>query len=272
MLPLAILEEAIEKNFEFQKGMYLDRRLDLSCASLFLSDHITDMYWNYAINLRAGPESVASSVSDIEVALREQERGPALYFTPWTQNRELFVQEVRRRSGTRQYQDAWMFFIEPESGVSTTHEETRSDIQIRRVSDEAGREDFVNVFIAAYGGEAGSDEPYGGLPATYFTALRQSFLARSVDTFHLVAYRNSKPLAIATLVQSPGWGGIYNVGSEPASRHLGLGSMISQRCIDIWKGSGGHTLFLQTESGSKVEQFYSRLGFRTEFLGECFSI
>ena len=83
-------------------------------------------------------------------------------------------------------------------------------------------------------------------------------------------HQNTLPISIATLCYKDGVGGIYSVGTDPVYRGKGLGSAITRACIRKWKELGGNLLLLQTETGSKVELLYSKLGFNKVFVGKGF--
>jgi GNAT superfamily N-acetyltransferase len=179
------------------------------------------------------------------------------------------VEKIRDKGYQKQFRDAWMFF-EGDSKLSTSQDSPQM-LTIKIVSNKPEIEDFMTVYDSVYGGEQTEDEPYGGLPPIYMTALRQSFSARDVQTFHFVGYKEDQPVAVATLVYADGWGGIYNAGTLATHRRQGIGTLLSHVCIDKWKEQGGHTLFLQTEVASKQEKFYKELGFKTAFVGECWA-
>jgi GNAT superfamily N-acetyltransferase len=265
---ILIFQQAEDYHFKFQKGMYLSERFEVQGVMVLYSDMIEDVFWNYATQIRTTPERLDSFVAEIAEFLRGKGRVPCFYLTPWTEPRKELESLLKEKQYTPQLRDAWMFF---DPAIAKTSKRSNRDgygmLTIKTVDQP---EDFITVFAKAYGGESTKDEPYGGLPDYYIKALRRSFaMNRDANTFHFVAYTADRnAVAIATLVYIDGWGCIYNVGTPPESRGKGFGTTVSQACIDKWHALGGHTLFLQTEAGSKVENWYMSMGFVTKFVGE----
>jgi GNAT superfamily N-acetyltransferase len=230
-------------------------------VTLFLSDYIDDFFYNFSIEINVAAISVPIFIKTVEKEMDNIKRRPAFYITPWTEPLDLLVRSLRDCGYQRQFQDQWMFFTK--GSQPTTPYKGETDLTVRVVSNESDVENFVKVYSKVY-----VEEPDDSM---YLTALRQSFSPRDVDTFHLIGYKHGQPIAIATLIYADGWGGIYNVGTLTEHRHQGIGSQITQACINKWKELDGHILFLQTEEGVTGEKFYNRLGFKTAFVAECWA-
>ena len=65
-------------------------------------------------------------------------------------------------------------------------------------------------------------------------------------------------------------GGLYNVGTKPQFEKRGFGSAVTKACIDQWKKSNGSELFLQTETGTGIDDWYERIGFERVFEGAVY--
>lgn len=263
-----MFQQSEEYHFEFQKGMYLSGRSDIRDATIVYSDIVEDFFWNYATQIRTKPDRVAALVGEVEVFLRKKSRVPCVYLTPWTRPTQELGAFLQEKGYSVQFQDAWMFLEQVEN--KRLARSIQEQLTIKAVETQQDMQAVLEVFAKAYGGEPTDDEPYGGLPACYLEALKQSTSSpRDVKTFHFVAYtRNEQPVAIATMVFRQGWGAIYNVGTLPESRGKGFGTAVSHACIDEWRKLGGRVLFLQTEAGSGVERWYRAMGFVTQFVGE----
>ena len=86
---------------------------------------------------------------------------------------------------------------------------------------------------------------------------------------HYLAKYEGKPAGVITAVSYKGFVGIYNVGTIPQYRHLGVGkAMMSVVSKEVGRDD---VLFLQTEKGSLVEKWYETMGFQTIFYGECYT-
>ena len=258
------MRKSVDWNFSFQNGMYLDGKKQIQGANIYFSNYILDHYWNYAIDMDTNNNNVELIVNGIEETMLQMKRKPAFYITPWTNPKDKFINCLTLKGYKEQFQDAWMFYVG--EGLVETKALSISLIDLKEDADI-----FCQIFGAVYGGSPTVNEPYGGLPPSYLEALRQSFSRKSVETYHFVGRLNGQPVSIATLVYKDGWGAIYNVGTLPELRGKGLGSEVSLECINFWKKKNGQILFLQTEAGSGVEKFYTKLGFKTHYVGACWS-
>ena len=263
--------EAIRRNFTLQRGMYFDQSVDSGESVLYLSDYIDDCYWNYAANLDASAVGTEHLIGTVESEMTHRDRQPALYVLPTTPQREELLAEAQRRSYECQFKDAWMY-LEGDPGEV---QDPPSNLKIEIVRNQQQRKDFLELFRLVNGADPQEDDPYGGLPEAYFSALGQSLPGREpVNTFHLIGYVEDSPVSQATLVtDGSDYGGIYNVGTRHDHRQKGYGTALSLACVDraLSLPLAGE-LFLQTEAGSKVESFYQSMGFVTRFVAECWSV
>lgn len=250
--------DLLVNHFELQKGMFFSGKDIFNSFEIFRSNVIEDFYWNYACV--KGNHISINLLSEIEAAFEKLNRAPCIYLAG-EQLSDENVKLLQRQSYQEEMIESWMIF---DGNLSF-----EVNYPVVRITDGKGFDDFKTVFAKAYGGEKTPEQPYGELPETYLKCLDNSF--DNIENFyHFVIYDNDLPVSIATLCYKNGNGGIYSVGTDQAYRGKGLGSAITRACIQKWKELGGNLLLLQTETGSKVEQLYSKLGFNKYFAGKGF--
>lgn len=248
----------LESHFKLQKGMFFSEKDTFNSFEIFKSNVIEDFFWNYAC---VESNSISQDlIAGIETVFEKLNRTPCIYLVG-EQLSEKNLELLQKQSYEETMVESWMVFNNDLS--------FEINYPVVRITDKKGFEDFKTVFVKAYGGEKTPEQPYGELPDTYIQCLENSF--NHFDNFyHFVIYDNDLPISIATLCYKDGIGGIYSVGTDPMYRGKGLGSTITRACIRKWKELGGNLLMLQTETGSKVELLYSKLGFNKVFVGKGF--
>lgn len=247
-------------HFDVQKGMYFDRYLSQENWSAFLSDIIEDEFWNYAV-LPANC-NLPDVLPDLEKMFATVERTPSVYIING-ENCPDVIKYLEQNNYKKMSEESFMVFD------SQLPMQMNKDMLIKQVMDDKTTQDFIEVFLSAYGGEKTPEQPYGELNKTYLDALTRSF-ENSEKFIHFVCYKGNTPVSVATLCFEKGKGGLYNVGTMPDSRGKGHGTAVTIACINEWKKRCGKVLFLQTETGSAVEQWYYKLGFKLGFVGSIF--
>ena len=248
----------LENHFELQKGMFFSEKMTFKTFEIFKSNVIDDSFWNYAC-IKDNYIS-ENQISIIETTFGEMNRTPCICLFG-EQISETNIALLQNQSYQEEMTESWMVFNNDLS--------FKVDYDVDRVKDSKRFDDFKTVFVKAYGGEKTPEQPYGELPETYIKCLDNSF--NNFDNFfHFIIYDNHFPVSIATLCYKDGIGGIYSVGTNPEFRGKGYGSAITRACIKKWKELGGTLLLLQTETDSKVESLYSKLGFNKVFVGKGF--
>ena len=253
------MNKFIDWHFLVQKGMYFDETRNLKDWSLYFSKIIRDSYWNYAVHKTNFSEINRSSLKEIETIFETENRSPCIYVT----NRDDKIIKVLSSlyGYNLLFEESFMVY---QNQVDCKYQ--YQNYKVKRVSCDNEIEDFMSVFVSAYGGDKTPEQPYGELDATYYNALLNSF-AYDEKFFHFICYEGPQAVSIATLCFTDGKGGIYNVGTDPRFRGGGYGSAVTNACMNQWNLLQGKVLFLQTETGSAVEQWYKSKGFETIFTG-----
>lgn len=251
----------LKEHFNVQTGMYFDNSITYKDWVFFMSNTIEDGFWNYAVI----PEdcNIEKELAAIEDIFINENRLLSVYVVNENEHPD-YVAYLLKHGYSKMAQESFMTY-----NLSTYNRSKDERTTIVRAIGKTGLTDFVDVFTSAYGGEVTPEQPYGELDKAYVDALIQSF-KNTEKFYHYVCYINEKPVAIASLCYENGNGGIYNVGTKDDARGCGYGTSATLACIEKWKELGGETLFLQTETGSRVESWYYSLGFKVKFYGSTY--
>ena len=255
------MNSMLKYHFNVQKGMYFDYDVVWGNWTLFMSNIIEDGFWNYAIM----PElcNIDQELTHIEELFKKANRPSSIYIV--NEKKCAHVMEYLKEHGyEKMAEESFMVY---ENTSEPSH--LRNDVIVKRATISQYYNDFLEVFTNAYGGEKTPEQPYGELDKSYMDALARSF--NNINKFyHYVCFIDGKPVSIASLCYENGKGGIYNVGTNPCARGQGFGTVATMACVDEWQNLGGNVLLLQTETGSKVEDWYSSLGFKPIFFGSTY--
>lgn len=252
-------------HFRVQNGMYFDKEYQYKQNHYFCSDIIDDSIWNYGFMETISIENLL----EFNKFCNSIKRRTSLYIPSSSTEikDESLLQEIgyeapRNESGGL-ITESWMKF-------SGKRYSLPADYDVVSVRTEKQARDFISVFLAAYGGEKTPEKPYGELSPAYLKALTRTF---GVQKFHhFVCYNQDVPVAVATLCFYEGQGGLYNVGTDPRFEKKGYGLAVSNACINKWMELGGEELFLQTETGTGIDDWYGRMGFEVIFYGAVYEL
>jgi N-acetylglutamate synthase and related acetyltransferases len=255
------MKNLFEQHYLLQEGMYFADKDSTNNGVIYLSDLIKDFYWNMLV-LKDDIKLDDKILNQIEIDFGKNKRSSCIYLFSndfqYADNSKFLQQHGYASAG----RETWQVY----DGRSITINEEK---ELKLVRTQKDKEDFIDVFVSAYGGEKSLEQPYGALPNTYVDCLRRS-MDDTKKNHHFIVYNNQFPASVATLCFEDGIGGLYNVGTKPAYRGRGFGLYVTQACIEQWKKLKGNSLFLQTEIGSKVENWYKSLAFTEVFVGEFY--
>ena len=254
------MNELLEKHFDVQKGMYFDDSMDYQNTKIFFSKNIDDCFWNYIV-LDVDDFCSAKLVDEIEKQFKKIKRDCCLYVTTDANCTISF--------NVLEYIDNYSLVNEESWLVYSKKELLNVSNEVVMVNDEKSKNDFLNVFVEAYGGAITLDSPYGELSQGYITALSRT-LNNTEKFIHFVVYDREIPVSIASLCIDGEYAGIYNVGTKPSHRKKGYGADATFSCINFMIKKGYKSIFLQTEKDSNVELWYQHLGFLKSFVGKMY--
>ena len=252
------MREWLTAHYNVQKGMYFDTLAIGDGVCYFGSNLIADSVWNYG----TVDDLTEQSLFDFESFCKKIGKPANLYVS-----RELAVKHndlLVEHGFTAPLDDGdlvtetWMEFVKKNYNLE-------KNFDIQKVSTEKQKQDFLEVFVAAYGGEKTPEKPYGDLPDEYGECIKKSF--DNSKFYNFVCYCRGIPVSVATLCMSDEFGGLYNVGTKPQYERRGFGLAVTDACINQWISLSGKILFLQTETGTGIDSWYERIGFRRVFDG-----
>jgi ribosomal protein S18 acetylase RimI-like enzyme len=130
-------------------------------------------------------------------------------------------------------------------------------VSARLIDDEAGLRDFVTVNAEAYG-------TYG-MPAEVLTDLFDETAAVLDDAAAsiIVARRGDEPIATAMTYESDGVASLQWVGTVPAARAAGLGTLLTTLATNLAFAHGASSCSLQ--ASPMGEPIYRKLGYETVY-------
>lgn len=217
------------------------------------SADIDDFFWNMVVPVRKDPET---SISKMKEFFDSFDRTPTLYAE------EKWLEEVKKEndiSGLKlKFTDAWMRF---EGQI----EEASDKFSYVRVSSDDEKDRFIEIFVEAFGGEGGEDEPYGGLGEGYNKGVRNTlegfFGADRCE--NILVENDGESVGIATLAIKGDLAFVYNIATLPSHQGLGIGTSATRKILEMVEEEEVNDIVLQTEADSYVQKFYEDLGFNT---------
>jgi ribosomal protein S18 acetylase RimI-like enzyme len=125
-------------------------------------------------------------------------------------------------------------------------------LEIRRVLDGAGLEDFARMFTEAFGAPAWAAQAWVDATASLGIAEAPWPI--------LVAYDRGEPVATTIVWNGGGVASVFAVGTVPAARGRGIGAAITLAGFAVGRDEGlRHGVLFSTSEGYPV---YRRIGFR----------
>ena len=248
-------------HFNVQKGMYFDTMYSEGEMLYFGSDSIEDSVWNYGTVGAISDESIFA----FEEFSKRIGKAPNLYVC--REDAKKHNAQLNKHGFYAPFDkdelvtETWMEFSEKKYSAP-------KHTDIKRAVCGKERQDFVDVFLAAYGGEKTPEKPYGDLPKEYTECLEKSF--DNPKFYHFVCYCDGVAVSVATLCVHDGFGGLYNIGTRPEYERRGFGLAVTDAAINQWQSLCGKSLFLQTETGTGIDDWYERLGFVRVFDGAVY--
>jgi N-acetylglutamate synthase-like GNAT family acetyltransferase len=221
----------------------------------------TDVFWNHAVILQ-NVDNIQRNIVALEKFYGEKGKSPAFYL-PLIEPVKDIQGSLRQEGFEKSFTDAWMFYTGeelPEGNEDVEMEEVRSDGEMER---------FVDLFYQSHA--AGLDDPYAGLCKQYGEQLKKKF-SRDFAGFtvrHFIAKLNGGSVGHITTVDNQETAAIYNLGTIPDCRGEGIATATLRETVEKLKISDLDQIFLQTEKGSKNEDFFDGRAFETRLEAEC---
>jgi len=129
------------------------------------------------------------------------------------------------------------------------------------VLDKSEEDMFLSIYEEAFSSPESIQNQKPDLDSAYLFCLKTSFSSGAGAGCNWIGKMNGEPVCIATLLVHGEMAGLYNVGTRLKDQGRGYGWQITQHVIQNALSLGIRWIYLQTEQGSTVEKFYSRMGF-----------
>lgn len=254
----------IRMNYSFLKGLYIEDTADsyFGFYSYSTADYRgTDFLWNHAVILQEA-DDLEEKIAKTEHFYREKGKSPAFYF-PVFKSLEGVLSALRERAFKEVFTDAWMFHTGEEL------QDGNPEVELQKVSSKSQMEEFVDLFYRSH--TADLDDPYAGLSEEYGKQLREKF-GRDFDGFgvqHFVVQLGDESVGHVTFVENGEMAAIYNLGTIPDQRGQGIATAVLRKTVQKLEERDADLIFLQTEEGSRNEDFFSSRSFETRFKARC---
>lgn len=254
------ISELMEAHVSLQLGTYFDRVHTLASDAKYASSRlIDDFYWNYAYDISSDVSRAADLIAEIRQYAASIGRKPVIYVNPDTRP----VGLADSLSAESAEKEVWMTY----SG-SDDPSPRAPNLDIEHIDEPRPGTDFLEVFKDAYGSGPVDSPGYTGLPEKYVNSIAECQPRDGVEVAHFIGRVGGKAATIASIFYAPPWAGLYNVGTVHSARRSHFAWDVSAAAVRFAIQCKSTNIFLQTEADSPVEEFYVKLGFVREFVGE----
>jgi ribosomal protein S18 acetylase RimI-like enzyme len=218
----------------------------------------TEGWWNFAY-LKKNISNL--ELNNIQKYYDEKQRKSSVYIIK--DNKLDVTKKLLMKSGYSVVSnDSWMFW-------------NKGKIQFEKIKVIEARNDkeihlWLETFIKSYPKDDPKN-PYGEQKdfAKYLEKRWKEGKTRKDKYF--ISFDGNKPAAVAILTKLNDKGYISAVGSIPEVRGRGFGKNVTLHCINESINLGNRYHFLATEKGHFPYDFYTRLGFKEEFMAQLYS-
>lgn len=239
-------QRAINSHIQFHQGLFLTTAQEDSDCTYIYSNLIPDADWNNAILKNIENHTF----KNIKKFFESKERDPAIYVTPFSLPKDC-KKLIKRKGYEIEFVDSWMFF---EGKIK------HANIDVKLVESKEDQSAFLKLYDKIYG----EDEVYEDVREE-LESIKKSF--SNLNIKHYLTRNLDTPVGLITSISNEEFTGIYNLGVEPEFRKQGIGENLIMFCLETNKET---ICFLQTQKQGKNEKYFTKLGFKTQFVGECY--
>jgi GNAT superfamily N-acetyltransferase len=208
--------------------------------------------FNHVVAIRLAGDDVERRVAEVGAALRAARSLPATWWTS-PSTRPLDLAARLSALGLREAEPEYGMVIELDAsprGVAV-----QRGIVLEELADDADLTEWTAVMAAAYGWRDPSK-------ATAMANLYRRAPGDEVPWVHVLASRDGRPVACASLFTTGGHAFVTNVGTIPEARGQGLGSAVTSATLAIARRVGFDRASLTASAMGR--SMYAQLGFRDE--------
>lgn len=254
---------SIRQNYNFLKGMYIKGTVDAdfgfySYSSVDYGD--TDVFWNHAVILQ-NIDNLKEKITEVKEFYQKKGKNSAFYI-PIVEPIKDTLTSLKEKSFEEVFTDVWMFY-------TGEMPEGNKKVELEEVTSEGEMEKFVDLFYRSHAADL--DDPYAGLSKEYGEQLKDKF-GKHFNSFrvqHFIVKHEDESVGHITFVENGELAAIYNLGTIPDYRGQGIATATLRKTIEKLKEKDLDQISLQTEKGSKNENFFSNRGFETKFEAKC---
>lgn len=247
----------LKKYYSLQRGVMNDQIISLPFGDIVLNNQDKSAFWNHLFISQIINQQ---NLLQTETVFVQHQRTPAVYFEKSPEldaNTNLLITNKYKEIN----QDSWMFYHgpPPPQFANTKKVETKDDLKI-----------FLEVFDQCYQ-KNDPQNVYGEL-GEYLTVAQKVWLTQHASNHleYFIVHDDTTPVAVSSLTNYQGLSYISNVGSLRSVRGRGFGKIATLKCVDQSIKNGNTQTCLATEEGTYPNEFYQRLGFKTEFVCPLF--
>ena len=202
----------------------------------------------FAVRL-AGGDATGARIGSIDAALRAARSTPATWWIgPSTEPGDLRAHLAA--AGLREEEPEFGMVIDPAGDRPAVA--LPPGAAVETVTDDAGLRDWTVVMDASYGWTDATKAD--AVLSVYRTAT-----GPDAPWVHLIVRHDGEPAACGSLFLVEGHAFVTNIGTVPARRRLGLGSVVTSALLDLARDRGYRTATLTASVMGRP--MYARLGF-----------
>ena len=258
MLDLASKEAVYRYIIDHSRAYYnaVDIVEEGADASATLSSFDGDPYYNYVIHKNG---DLAASMEKYWGLFEKYGREPMIYISPAS---EYYGKELELEKFAT---DAFMFF---EDETPLKNFQIPADVKVEVTENE---EEFIKVWAAAH---SDPGDLYGIASDVEIDGMRRFFAPppAGFNHFATAAYKNGVPVANVVSVYNKDFLLITGFCVVPEHRGQGLGIALIKDIVKRAHELGVPAVTLQTEAGSRTEEYYARRGFVSRFTGAYYRL
>ncbi|MFA4820339.1 MAG: GNAT family N-acetyltransferase [Candidatus Aenigmatarchaeota archaeon] len=242
---------------KFNLGYFFTQKIKINGALLLINENLPkDPYLNYALKIKS---SNAKIIQKIEKSFNSLGISPHFYITPKTTPKNLETL-LLKKGYELIYSDVWMHF-EKDKIKKIKHGKT----SVRKVGENEFirvKEIFNEVFTK---GELG--DPYQGLSHLYGEFFYKRLLdnKKKFGSVVYAAFIKGEMVGVCTLLHDSKVSLIEGLAVLPKFRNMGIGTTLLLSCASQAHALGVEKIFVCTESGSRNEKIFEKIGFVKDF-------
>lgn len=229
----------------------VDVVLENSNDAMILSTTENESYFNFCIHKDGDLQDCIARNTPV---FAEYDRMPLFYISPAS---SYYGKEI----GLEKFADDAFMFLEDETILQNYQPD--DSIKIQLCTDE-------ELFIKIWGdSRKDPNDVYGVASEQTINGMRRFFKTPpfGLGCFAVIAYKNDIPAANGISVYNNSFMLNIGLGVLPEFRGLGLGKAIMKFRCEKARELGIKAITLQTESGSRNEKIFEKMGFVTKFNG-----